>query len=266
MSYDSFENSERNGQPIELYLFTRNNETFSYTTYHENITYLDIDYIPSSIRRDRVRQSMDVFKNDMYFIFPRTNQFASSFIRATQEHITTVTIFRYHHTDSEFKSYWKGRLIGGSLSGNEVKLYGESIHTSLRRIGIRAKFEYNCRHPLYGHGCGLNKSSFVTGGIVTDINTSRIILTVAEAATQADGYFTGGFVEIGDTTRFVTRHVGDEITLMTPYLDDIVGQAVSLYAGCDHLKTTCASKFSNSINYGGFSYIPNVNPFKVTPF
>jgi hypothetical protein len=44
-----------------------------------------------------------------------------------------------------------------------------------------------------------------------------------------------------------------------------VGQAVTLYPGCDHTTTTCDGKFSNLNNYGGFPHIPTKNPFGGSP-
>lgn len=43
-----------------------------------------------------------------------------------------------------------------------------------------------------------------------------------------------------------------------------VGTKLSLYAGCDKLNTTCNQKFSNILNFGGFPFIPNDNPFTGT--
>ena len=39
------------------------------------------------------------------------------------------------------------------------------------------------------------------------------------------------------------------------------GDAFEAYPGCDHTLATCAAKFGNQLNYGGFPYIPVKNPF-----
>lgn len=43
-----------------------------------------------------------------------------------------------------------------------------------------------------------------------------------------------------------------------------VGTKLILYAGCDKLNTTCSTKFNNILNFGGFPFIPQDNPFTGT--
>jgi len=37
-------------------------------------------------------------------------------------------------------------------------------------------------------------------------------------------------------------------------------------AGCDHSVSTCAARFDNLANYGGFPFIPTKNPFSTGVF
>jgi hypothetical protein len=37
-------------------------------------------------------------------------------------------------------------------------------------------------------------------------------------------------------------------------------------AGCDHSVSTCAARFGNLANYGGFPFIPTKNPFSTGVF
>ena len=41
---------------------------------------------------------------------------------------------------------------------------------------------------------------------------------------------------------------------------------VELVAGCDHSMPTCAARFDNLANYGGFPFIPTKNPFSTGVF
>ena len=41
----------------------------------------------------------------------------------------------------------------------------------------------------------------------------------------------------------------------------LTGAAITLYPGCDHTRATCAAKFANLDNFGGFPWIPTRNPF-----
>lgn len=73
----------------------------------------------------------------------------------------------------------------------------------------------------------------------------------------------------GDDHRLILSQSGDDVTLLLPFPETIVGSTVVLLAGCDHSITTCDTKFntpedtlSNVINYGGFAFVPNKNPFE----
>jgi hypothetical protein len=40
-----------------------------------------------------------------------------------------------------------------------------------------------------------------------------------------------------------------------------VGDAVTIYPGCDGSYATCLNKFANLKNFFGFPFMPNKNPF-----
>src|SRR5690606_23628846 len=52
------------------------------------------------------------------------------------------------------------------------------------------------------------------------------------------------------------------VTISYPFVDIIPGDEVELVYGCDHKRTGhCRLRFDNVVNYGGFDFIPVVNPF-----
>lgn len=264
MSYENKEVSVSSGQPVELYDFVRGNEYYYYTTHTESVTYLSNVYRPSSALRTPVMQSNDTFKNDVKFTFPRTNDFALSFVKFALEDICFVTIRRYHLGDSEYIPYWKGRVLGAELTDNSIELVCESSFSTLKRHGLRARYEYNCRHALYSENCGANKDSFDATGNIISISDNKLTLEINEAALQVDGYYTGGFALIAGVRRFITGHVGNLVELNSAFESISIGQQATLYAGCDHKRTTCNSKFSNILNFGGFPFIPTKNPFNTS--
>lgn len=272
MSYDFYETSDKQGQPIELYEFIQGESSYCYTTYHEDITFNTKVYRPSSISRDKVKQTTDSFKNDINVKFKRTDDFALSFITLTPENITTLTVYRGHVGDVDsdgvidFKAYWKGRVLGGEVDNNTINLVCESVFTSLRRLGIRARYQYGCRHSLYSTGCGVNKDSFSNSGVIESISTNGTVLTISEASSQEDGYYSGGFIVVNNVKKFIVNHTGSSIEIMNPFPFAVASRTANFYAGCDRSKTTCEQKFNNVINFGGFPYIPSKNPFVTSPY
>ena len=95
----------------------------------------------------------------------------------------------------------------------------------------------------------------------------RISESTTEAALQPDGWWRGGVLRHAGLLGFVTGHAGNALTLSgrMPELEaalDATGSApVEIAPGCDLRRDTCAAKFGNLLNFGGFPDIPGRNPF-----
>lgn len=263
MTYSTFETSIDTGLPVELYQITQGSLSWNFVSGATEIVRLGQTYVPSSISRDNVKQTTDTFKDSMRLTFPRDNLFASQYIAFAPEEVTTVTLYRGHYgdPDSEFIVYWKGRVVGAKTSGNQIDIQCESVFTSIKRPGLRARFEYTCRRTLYLGGCNVNREAYKHIGNILSIS-GGLLLTVVGASLKPDGYYTGGMIISADSIpRFVVAHTGDNITLSRTVPGLASGQNVSLYPGCDHLKETCFTKFNNLNNFGGFPWIPTRNPY-----
>lgn len=261
MSYRVIELSVERGAPVELYEFAQKTKRWTYASSADAVTHNHITYTPLPIARDRIKQTNDIFKDSLKLKFPRSNAFASQFLGFAPDDVTTVTVLRGHQGDAEFILYWKGRVVGARAASNEITIECESVFTSVRRPGLRARFEYSCRHALYSGNCGVSQASHKHDGTVNSV-VGGLQVHIAAAATQPDGYLTGGMLITNDgTARFLTKHAGEVVTLSRPIHTPLLGQEVSIYPGCDHLRGTCNAKFNNLDNFGGFPFIPKRNPF-----
>jgi len=262
MSYQQYEDSLDQGEPIEIYEFTQGLRRWTYVSGAQPVLYESQEYSPSPIKRDRIKQTTDRRKDSLKLTFPRSDSFANQYIGFAPEEQTTVTIRRAHRgdPDEEFVVYWKGRVVGAKATENTIEIECESVFTSIRRPGLRARYELTCRHTLYGRACSVNREAFKHEGTVLSVNGPN--MTVEGAGSFADGYFTGGILlSPTGATRFITAHTSDDIQLSRPLDTNIANQTVEIYPGCDHLKETCKNKFNNLPNFGGFPHIPVRNPF-----
>jgi uncharacterized phage protein (TIGR02218 family) len=222
---------------------------------------------PVSIDSSEVTQSNEMAKDAIKLIIPRDNVFARLFLGGVPEQITTVTIFRGDGSEEDYQYYWKGRIAGASASGDAVTLECENIFTSMRRSGLRALYQKNCRHSLYGRGCNLNDYDFAVAA--TAIAVSGFNVTIDVDSTINESEFTGGTLETSDGfLRYIINHTGTTLQLIRPLLsleEEVNGSnglaPITLYPGCDHTMTACKDKFNNLNNYGGFAWLPSVNPF-----
>lgn len=262
MTFRLFDFSTQNAQPVELYEFRQALTVWRYTSGPRPFTLTGIEYEPVPIVRSNIAQSKEVSGSSLSLKFPRDHVFAAQFLGATPDLVTTLTIFRGHSTDpdKEFQTYWKGRVVAGKANGSEITLECESVFTSLKRMGLRAAYQRTCRHTLYSGACGVSMNNYKAVATVQSVSGSNMTLTIT--GTFADGYFTGGIAKLpSGATRFILSHTSAGIVLSRPFTEDARGATIELFAGCDHLKATCMTKFNNLLNFGGFPYIPNVNPF-----
>jgi uncharacterized phage protein (TIGR02218 family) len=127
-------------------------------------------------------------------------------------------------------------------------------------------YQYGCDAELGDQRCKVNRDdpAFRANGFV--ISPSGASLELSGITGFADDWFTRGLVEftsgLNAGRKFrVKRHnvIGTvtRIDLWQPPSQAVaVGDAASLYAGCDKQFKTCGGKFSNSENYRGFPHMP----------
>lgn len=259
MTYTTYEQSVADGQPVELYRFAQGINRWLYTSGQAPVDYLSETYQPLTLARGAIEQANEIHRNGIEITLPRDCPVAALFIAAPPEGIVSVTIYRKHLGDTEFITYWKGRVTAARFSGSVVQLKCEPIATSLKRVGLRARYQLLCRHVLYSASCGALRESYRVDGTVASVSGTQ--LTVAAAAGQANGYFVAGMLSSAAGLRMITAHAGSSLTLAAPLISLKVGDAVSLFAGCDHTTAQCAGRFNNLDNFGGFPFIPVKNPF-----
>lgn len=275
MAYNVQEISVQQGTPFFLYEFNTSATTYRFTDHPVAINANSETWEPFPIKHTEIKQSNEISKNGITVTIPLSGTFADLFLGWSPDEVITLTLRRGHFGSVDTLVYWKGRLVSHNLKKQTIELKCESIFTSLRRAGIRARYQRNCRHVLYGPGCNLDKADFANPGFVTSFSGSTY--TVDIASSQTDGWFNGGIMEFHDGSfRMIKSHIGNTIIVTRPSRDPLDnftntgyginygsyygGYNVILYPGCDRTVATCKSKFDNLLNQGGFKWIPFKNP------
>lgn len=247
-------------QPVELFRFTQGVFSQGFTTGNRPVTYLGIVYEPVTLERSGVSVTDDIYKSSLTLTFSRTVAFALEMLNFANELPYQVSVFRGERGTNDWILNWSGRAISAKANNDLIEVECESIYTTVVRPGLRARYTKTCRHELYDHGCRLDYDAAKVAGTITEI-TDVVNLVVQGADAFPDGHFTAGILDADEIgSRFIMDHVGNTIRINRP-IDVTVGLDISLLAGCDHLRDTCKNKFNNEINFGGFSWIPDINPF-----
>jgi uncharacterized phage protein (TIGR02218 family) len=271
MTYEAYEDSVYSGEPVELYEFQyeEGSSTYRYTSSNEDQTYQGYTYYAIAINRNTLEQSQDVARASLTITMPSSNNFVTQFI--VEPPFVKIGFilrrFQAQDADDEVNSIWVGRVINVEQKEGLTEIRCESSYSSLKRPTLRRLYQASCAHVLYQSVCAIDKSSFETTGTLTDISGNTI--TSALFATQADGYFAGGFIEYTSSSivvrRFIINHEGSVATLSLPLYSVSTGATISAYPGCDHTMSTCLNKFSNLDNFGGQPWIPTKNPLSGVP-
>ena len=272
MTHLATETSIELGSPIELYDFRYFDSEWNYTSgdteFYDLVT--DKTYLPIALSRANLEFSSDFSRGSLPLVMQYDTPFLDLFRAAAPSGVVSMTVRRVHRLDGDVEiiTMWKGRVLNINWSGSEAQLSCQSIRSGFQRFALRRQFQFNCSHVLYGPGCEVDKTLFDLSGTVTAVSGATI--SISGVSAFAAGYFSGGYVEYSNSAlitperRMIKSNSGgsNAIVLVSPPLNLLVGSTAVAYPGCDHSLATCAAKFTNSDNYGGFPHTPtNKGPF-----
>lgn len=270
MTYAATETSKYLNSPVEIYEFNqRNVEIFRYTSGDKDVLISGFLYEKIPLRRGPIEQSQNISRATLKLDMPRTIPLVTGFIAQPPSNVINVIVKRFHRldTDNEVVVLWRGRLINVDFKGDVCRLICDPLVTALQRLNLRRVYQVSCPHLLYRGACGVDETTYRENATLTVV--SGLTLTSTTFGGQSDGYWTGGIVRIIKSgmphVRAILTHSGNnvEIDLTIPGL--VATDVVQTAPGCDRNITTCASKFSNEPNHGGFPHIPNKNPMGGVP-
>ena len=275
MSYGTIDESTAEGRPLFLYQFVEGAEAWRFTSRATEWVSPagaiadeteDLTWAPAVIAHGTITQSPDPQRVPLELSFPLSHAFARRFLGPRGPELTTLTIYRGHEQlPAETVAQWKGRVVEGVVAGQRIELRCESLFTTLRRAGVRAKYQRLCRHALYGRGCTLDIEAFFVSG--TASSSAGAVVEVPEASLQPDGWYRGGVLRHDGAMAFILGHSGATLVLargLPALIEAVAAQgsaAVQIAPGCDLRAATCRDKFANLDNFGGFPEIPGRNPF-----
>ncbi len=269
MSYDAIERSIYKAQPIEIYEFSRGPEVYRYTTAQQDQLINGQVYTAFNIKRAKIEQNQDIGRNHISFKADRDLPFVQQYLSTPPTDIINVKISRHHVSDDDNETiiFWLGRVVNLKFTADTVDIRCEPIFTSLKRPTLRRLYQVTCPHLLYGPICTIDKDLYKVSGTLSFVSGTTI--KAAQYSTKPDGYFSGGLLlwSINGVInkRFILTHTGDTLVINLPFPGVTPTNVLDAFPGCDHSLETCGSVFSNTLNYGGFPFIPKKNPFGGSP-
>lgn len=270
-SFDTLESSLQDSEPIEVYRIGFGATTYRFTSSQSSVTIGSETFEPIPIQRSEVVQSKEREATNLTVTMPGDEEFPRNYLNIAPGRTATLTVLRVQPNESPTFAtqalLFKGTVsaVNYSDDGFTAQLVTRSIEFSKAKNVPRFTFMGMCNNFLYDPFCKVDPASFDALGTCS-AGGATTTLTVAAAAGEADGYWTGGYITpttgVNDF-RMILAHSGDQITILLPFATDVTGENVQLFAGCNHILTgDCATKFDNVENFGGFHFVPNKNPFQ----
>lgn len=272
MSFDSLEKSRFDGNKVFLYTWTRGSKVYRFAAADQDMVLDFQTYLANGvIRHGDIEQSGDPIRSPVDVTVDADHAVALLFRSTPPVDTVMLVIQEVHVADlSDRRPVWSGRItsVKWSPENAEAVITHEPTQTSLERTGLRRAYQRLCPLVTGGKRCGINMEAYALEVEVQEVNGLEI--SVASVSGRPTDYFTGGFLVYEITSGVVERRpiksqVGTVMTLTNFPVGLLPGMKVKAYPGDDHTADTCAEKFNNIPNYGGFIYFPNKNPFGSSP-
>jgi Phage conserved hypothetical protein BR0599 len=273
MTFNTYETSIDQGEPVLLFDFWIGLTHWRYTTADRNITYLSNLFSPLPISAGSINQGNEIKKKSLEVTVPLDAAVVAVLQLYPPSGDFLLTITALHQTDPDQEGFvvFLGRVMSQSQAGASVKMNCEPAYTGVKATGLRRRWQLNCAHVLYGVGtCTLLPSTYVTASAITSVVGP--VVTCAGLAPPAGLKFDGGYLEWYSTALGYTQRRsinksasgGSVLTLAYGSPELIPTLGVNVYPGCDHSTANCTA-FGNILNYGGQPNIPAANPFSGNP-
>jgi len=261
--------SERPLQYIELYAFEGASGSFWLTPHEFDVEIGDYRYEHCPIERGALALGAEAAKSALEVTLPPDHALVRHLLQAAITGEATAVRLHLARRDDWGESWaiygtrWMGRVLGVEVADDAARIRCESAQVSLKRVGLRRLYSRTCSHVLYSAACG---ASTISASAHVSSSNGRTVTLDGGVPASVSGGLAGGWLQTPSGTRhMIVSESSSDVELLYPVAIE-VGTEVLLTVGCDHSTATCASRFNNLDNYGGFPAIPSKNPFSTGVF
>lgn len=252
---------------------------FRFTSAQQTVSFGGESYEPVQISRGEKTTSADASARDTVTLkMPVEINFAQLFDTYPPLQDAEISIRRGDlalngSTLTNVESVITGVLLRSGSDGREASFLISPRLTAANRVGPVGTYSSLCRHSLYSRGCGVDKSEFQSTANVVGLNEELRRITVRiDIPAKENQFFRGGVLQTSasDDPILIINQLGPSgpiggqfqyvLTLAQWSIQLLAEPAtVLLFPGCPFTRETCASRFDNLSNFGGFPSLPGVD-------
>jgi hypothetical protein len=279
-------------RPIYVYIIEHGTDLFHFTGLDEELSITGLPashgtdpqtFVPAQISHGAVDQRSEInAPNITVQIGLQENALAEELkaLILTAVPLKTTVIVARMNPDSIAALDWtadnyvifKGRVT--SLTFNRFAIQLQLVSLLMQNDGKVPRYfwQKSCQHMLYGDRCGVNselannKLSTTIASVSARARFVDIADTTINGNTITNKTFQGGKVTIGTETISIVSSTllggggGTRLFLAWWSTALVASASIAVYRGCLRTVSDCDTIFSNLANFGGFPYIPDVNP------
>jgi len=216
---------------------------------------------PQPISNTEWDRALDIETFDI--VMPASIAPASDFV---SENPATVVWMDIYNTAGEIQC--QGRVISVDFSKvrkKEAVLKVASMGSVLDADVPSRRFNPSCPFDLGDSNCGVTLSGYEKAVLRSSCSVSGRTISYTDAAGEASGYYSMGYVTQGDCRQYIMKHtkVGNTMTMYLLAAFAVIDgsdDSFHFYPGCDKILATCGSKFNKEESFGGFTHVPYSNP------
>lgn len=243
---------------INMYRVTVGSNQWYYTSGEYDVSTGIYDYLAKPLKRTDL--SFDMSTTEVTLTIPGDLAPFELFKYSTPLIPFTVEIMEYPSMNSAFT----GNVL--SCSFDSVKGIAKVKLGSNRALdGSTAPartFGTTCSYELFSSACGVSKASHAAVIGTGSMSQTDNVLYVPGLGAYGATTFSGGYLETTEgESQYIVSQSSDYVTLLGSLTTLGDSSAITFYKGCDKQHTTCNSKFGNIARFGGFPFIPFINPY-----
>lgn len=260
-TYDVYEESSAQGSVVELYTLAMGSTIYRmHTSIEPVINSAGDDFFLVSVSRGNISTGQEYLE----IALPGDHLFSLQFTTIAPGQTATLTIQSYHRgAPADVRVIYKGVVRSVAFTENAANsaLSVVPLTAAFKKDIPERTFQASCNNVLFDPDCKVSAGSFSFTDDVTAIVDNVVTVAGLETA-KGDGWSTSGYVAYGVLDyRLILEQDGDDLVLVLPFHEAVLGNNVTVYAGCDHTIATCDSKFSAADDFGGCPYVPTKNIF-----